>query len=506
MNKSFYIGLDNGGTSTKAVLFDNEGNEICSSSRMLEMIRPAAFQTERDLDELLQMNLECIRDVVSESNVDKRFIKAISISGHGKGLYLWGKDNKPVRNGIVSTDNRAADIVKYWEKVGVSDKVFETNYQKILASQPVSILKWLKENERNNYDNIKWVFECKDYIRFRITNQAFAELTDYSGSNLLNLTTKSYDRDLLKLYGIEEIYDALPPLKKSSDVCGFLTKEVAEKVGLNENVVVAGGMFDIDSCCIAMNITDSKNLCVIAGTWSINEYISKKPVLNHSVMMNSYYCIDDYFLVEECSPTSAGNLEWYIQNFLYNDLIKLNNGEKNIYKFCDELVDSIKPEDNDVFFFPYIYGSNYNAKAKACFMNLDSRDNIVNSIRAVFEGVVFCHMVHLEKLIQNNKDIKTIRLAGGAANSNVWVQIFADVTNYPIEVVTVKELGALGVAMSAAVACGDYKNLSDAANNMSKVGKIIYPRNENVKIYKEKFDQYKKISKTLDSLWDKAAN
>ena len=119
----------------------------------------------------------------------------------------------------------------------------------------------------------------------------------------------------MKIFGIEEVFDALPPLKKSSDICGHLTKEIALITGLSEQVVVAGGMFDIDSCCIAMNITNSNHLCVIAGTWSINEYISKRPVMNHSVMMNSFYCLDDYYLVEECSPTSAGNLEWYIPKF-----------------------------------------------------------------------------------------------------------------------------------------------------------------------------------------------
>lgn len=502
MNKSYYIGLDNGGTSTKAVLFDNLGNEICSSSRMLKMIKPAPFQTERDLKELFNMNLECITDVVKNSKLDKSLIKAISISGHGKGLYLWGKDDKPVRNGIISTDNRATDIVKKWENENVCKKVFETNYQSVLASQPVAILRWLKENERENYDNIKWVFECKDYIRYSLTNEAYAEMTDYSGLNLLNLKTKSYDKELLKIFGIEEVFDALPPLKKSSDICGHLTKEIALITGLSEQVVVAGGMFDIDSCCIAMNITNSNHLCVIAGTWSINEYISKRPVMNHSVMMNSFYCLDDYYLVEECSPTSAGNLEWYIQNFINYDVFQKKIDGKNIYKICDDLVSAIEPEENEVYFFPYIYGSNYNAKAKACFINLDSRDNIANSIRAVFEGIVFSHMVHIEKLLMNNKEIKTIRLAGGAANSEVWLQMFADVTNYPIEVITVKELGALGVAMSAAVACGDYRDLNEASNKMSRIEKIIYPREEKNKIYKIKFENYKKISKTIDTLWN----
>jgi L-xylulokinase len=101
----------------------------------------------------------------------------------------------------------------------------------------------------------------------------------------------------------------------------------------------------------------------------------------------------------------------------------------------------------------------------------------------------------------NNDEIKTIRLAGGAANSKVWVQMFADVTNYPIEVVSVKELGALGVAMCAAVACKDYENLMDASDNMTAIGEIVYPREEKVKIYNKKYKEYKQISKVLNTLW-----
>lgn len=498
---SYYIGLDNGGTSCKAVLFTQDGKEVCQKGRLLTMLTPHPLWTERDMDELWEKNVACIKDIIAESHIDPHLIKGLSCSGHGKGLYLWGKDNKPVRNGIVSTDGRAKDIVARWIKDGVDKKVFARNYQSLLASQPVSLLRWLKEEEKEKYDTIRWVFEVKDYIRFKLTGEAYAELTDYSGSNLYDLTNHGFQTELLSWFGIEDIIDCLPPLKKSCDVCGYVTEEIAHLTGLPVGIPVAGGMFDIDSCAIAMNIVDSSHLCCIAGTWSINEFITKEPIVNHTIMMNSLYCVEPYYLVEECSPTSAGNLEWYIHMFMEKEKEEAEKQGKNIYAYTDEMVASVTKDDDSLFFLPFIFGSNYNPSSKACFIGLDAHHTRSDMVKAVFEGIIFCHYIHIEKLLANKKDFTSIRLAGGAANSSVWTQMFSDILGYPIETVRIKELGALGVAMAAAVAAKAYPTLTDAAAHMTKKGTIVYPNEAKRVWYQAKFKKYKALYLDLEKFW-----
>jgi len=496
------MGIDNGGTSCKAVIFDELGVEIAKSSRLLDMITPYSHHTERDMDLLWSKNVDCINEAITKSKINPNLIKGVSCSGHGKGLYLWSKDDKPLRNGIVSTDGRANYIVNKWKEEHKDELVYNINYQNILACQPVALLRWLKENEEYNYKNIKWIFAVKDYIRFRLTGEAFSEITDYSGSNLLDLSTKKISKELLNIFDISEMYDCIPPLKKSTDICGYITKEVSALTSLPEGTPVAGGMFDIDACSIAMNVVDSNYLCCIAGTWSINEYISKKPIRNHTIMMNSLYCMDDYYLIEESSATSAGNLEWFINQFMSDKKNELSkNKNENIYEYCDKLVESVSPENQNIIFLPFIYGSNYNAASKASFIGLDSHNTFADIVRAVFEGIVLCHMVHIEKLLKNKTNFKAIRLAGGAANSKVWTQIFADVTGYPIEVVKVKELGALGCAMVASVASGEYKDIKTASDKMTSFDKIIYPNLQNKKIYDLKFERYKRIYNALEQFW-----
>lgn len=498
---SYYIGLDNGGTSCKSVLFDSDGKVIASSGHLLKMLTPHPHQTERDMNELWDENVLCIRETIGKSGIDPICIKAVACCGHGKGLYLCDKQGNPVRNGIVSTDGRAGDIVDGWKKDGTATKVFERNFQNILACQPVALLRWLKKYEPETYNSIGWIFEVKDFIRFRLTGEAFAEVTDYSGSNLMDLQDGKFSSELLKWFDIGEMFDKLPPLRKSMDICGYITPEVSELTMLPEGIPVAGGMFDIDACSIAMNIVDSDNICCIAGTWSINEYISKRPILNHSVMMNSRYCMDDFYLVEESSATSAGNLEWYISMFMEKEKeVALKQG-KSIYAYCDELAASLEPEDTDVIFLPFIYGSNYNPHSKACLLGMDSHHTAAHLVRSVFEGIVFCHMIHIQKLLKNKKAFRTIRLAGGAANSRVWTQMFADVTGYPVEVVAVKELGALGCAMAASVACGDNSTIEEASRKMTLIGNTFQPRKDKQGIYREKFLKYTALYQGLESFW-----
>ena len=484
-----YIGIDNGGSSVKAVLFDSKGAPVCQASENLPLITPASGHTERDMEELYLANTRILRKITEQ--VDPKLIKGLATIGHGKGLYLWGKDGKPAANGIYSADTRAWEYTEKWSKDGTSDKAFEKTYQSMLAMQPVPLLCWLRDNKPQIYANIRWIFECKDYVRFRLTGEAYAELTDISGSSLLNLKTRNYDKELLALYGLEEIYEALPPIKMASDLCGKITAEAVKLTGLPEGLPVAGGMFDIDACAIAMDITDDENIAVIAGTWSINEYISETPVLNRSIMMNSMYCMDGYYLIEECSPTSMGNLDWFMKMFMPGVG----------YEEFNKLAEAVAPDEQSLIFLPFIFGSNYNPRAKATILGMDSHHTRNHIARAILEGIVFCHKTHVEKLLQNRPKTNAIRLAGGAVKSPLCVQLFADILELPVETIDADELGTLGGAMAAAVAAGEFKDFKEAAKVMVKVKQRVLPNKQNFETYRKKYDMYSKASDALDGFW-----
>jgi L-xylulokinase len=499
--KAYFLGIDNGGTLTKAVLFDSRGDTIAEASRKVPMIMPQPGFTERDMNALWQANCGVIREIIAGSGVPPAEIQGVACTGHGKGLYLWGRDDTPAYNGIVSTDTRAWMYPERWEKDGTAERVFEKTFQKILACQPVSLLRWFKDNRPGILENVRWIFEVKDYVRFMLTGEAFAEVTDYSGSNLMNIRDVRFEKELLEAFGLGDLIDRLPPIKYSTERCGSISPAAARATGLREGTPVAGGMFDIDACAVAMDVTDEENLCVIAGTWSINEYISKTPVLNKSVMMNSLFCLPGYYLVEESSPTSAGNNEWFTELFLDEEKRLAKERGISVHKLAEELAASVGAEGQNIVFLPYIYGANYDPQAKACFVGLDATHTRAQLVRAVLEGIVFCHMVHVEKLLKNRDRTAAVRLAGGAAKSRTWAQIFADVFRLPVEIVDATELGALGCAMAAAVASGVYGDLKDAAKHMVKITYRLEPDAGNTATYARKYLRYRRVSDALAGIW-----
>lgn len=499
----YYIGLDNGNTTTKAALYTVNGEEVgvASADTLTESLHPD--YAERDMEAMWRANCSVIRSLLEKTGVPSEDISSLAVCGHGKGLYLWGKDNKPARKGIGSTDNRAWEYPQRWEKDGTAEKVFGLSCQHIMPCQPVALLAWLKDHESETLKNIQWIFSCKDYIRFRLTGTACAEYSDYSGSNLMNLYTRSYDYDLMALFGLEELLYALPPLKSAAEVCGVVSEEAAALTGLKAGTPVAGGLFDIDACALAVGITDDTNICMIAGTWSINEYIRKTPVTDGTAWMNSLFAMKEYYLIEECSPTSAGNQEWFLKTVCPELLLQASARGINAYDEINKQISAIPASEFCPVFLPFILGTNVHPNAKGCFIGIGANHSRAHILRSVYEGVCFSHKYHLDKLLKTRADRpKGIRLSGGVAKSAVWTQMFADVMDLPVETVSAREAGALGCAICASVASGDQPSIESAVRAMTHVSAKFLPNTDNIETYRKKYALYIKAIESLDGVWN----
>ena len=498
----YFLGLDNGGTTTKAALYDLKGREIGVCSTETKALTPRPGLIERDMEKMWEANCAVIRGVLEKTGVPPNAVAGVAVCGHGKGLYLWGKDGRPARNGIISTDDRAYQYPARWRADGTEKKAFALSCQHIMACQPVALLAWLRDHEPDVVKNIRWIFACKDYVRFRLTGEAWAEITDYSGANLVNLHTGQYDDELLALFGLGDLRQALPPLCGSAQICGQITEEAACKCGLDAGTPVVGGMFDIDACALAVDVLDAKNICMIAGTWSINEYPRTEPVMDGSVLMNSLFCRPGYYLIEESSPTSAGNSAWFVHTLLPEASAEAKRAGKSVYEVMNEWVASVDAREFVPIFLPFLMASNVHPNAKGCFVGLSASHTRRHLARSVYEGIAFSHKQHLDRLLRTRDDMpECIRLAGGAANSAVWTQMFADVTGLPVETVRVNETGALGCAIVAAAGVGAYASLEEAARAMCPLGERVFPSPRRHEIYLRKYALYQKTIACLDSLW-----
>lgn len=495
------LGIDNGCTVSKAGLFTLEGREVAVASGKTELLCPQPGGVERDMDEMWQKTAAAIKQVIAKAAVTADEIACIACTGHGNGLYLIDKQGSPVRNAILSTDSRARKYIEKWLTDGIDKKVRPKTMQSLWPAQPNALLAWLRDNEPETLKNAGWILMAKDYIRFKLTGEVHAELTDFSGTSLINLQTRKYDEALLGDFGIAEMRELLPPIVQTADICGHVTAEAATQTGLKAGTPVAGGMFDIDACGLACGVVDETQLCMVVGTWGNNQYISRTPVVDENVFMTSCYSIPDYYLMLEGSATSGSNLEWFVTQFFEAEKAIADKQGTSVYDICNELVAAAEPEQSNIVFLPFLYGSNANPDAKASFLGINAWHGRGHVLRAIYEGVVFGHKTHVQRLLKFRDMPEVIRLTGGAARSNVWLQIFADVFQIPVQIPDGTELGALGAAIAAGVAAGCFADYDQAVQAMVHFSRLVEPNPDRAELYQAKYERYRKVIETLDPVW-----
>jgi len=497
---ALFLGIDNGGTNIKASLYDAGGNELASAGTTSDTRIEIPGFIEQDMEALWQKNCQVIKAVIASANIPASSIKGIAVTGHGNGLYAIDGEGNPIGNGILSADSRSNAIVDGYYASGVAGSISAISCQDVWAGQPPAILTWLKRHDRRRYDAIAWILMCKDYIRYRLTGEVWAERTDYSGTNFIDPHTGDYDDRLLDLFDLSDCKDKLPPIKASTDLCGRVSRHASRASGLKEGTAVFGGMFDIDANAIGMGIVAEHLDCIIAGTWSINQCITEKAPGAGSPYRCTNYCMPGHWLITESSPTSASNLDWFIRQ-----LLKGAPADGSPYPYCDQLVATVDPQESDVLFLPFLYGSNVTRSASAAFLGLSGWHSSAHVIAALYEGVVFSHRMHLDRLRRDYPRVDHTRLSGGAARSSVWVQLFADILARPIELLEHEEVGTLGAAMAAAVGSGQFSNFEQASAKMVRVRRTIQPQMGLTGVFEKKYAHYCRAVETLQAIWEPQA-
>lgn len=501
----YFIGTDNGGTKSKAALFDETGKEIAVAGESVENISLKPSWSERDMDAMWASTARAIKQVVTESGIDASDIVGVGNTGFGNGLFLLDAASQPVRNAINSMDSRARDYITEWSEAGIGAKVLPKTMQCLWPAQPNALLRWLKDNEPEAMAKTKWVVMAKDFIRFKLTGKINGEMSDSSALSLMDNNTGQWDQELFDTWGISEYIDKMPDLIQTSDIAGGITAEAAEATGLKIGTPVSGGMFDIDACGLASGMTKAGQLSIVAGTWGNNQFISREPVIDKDLFMTSFYSIPDWYLSFEGSPTSASNFEWFANTFFDAECALTENRGKSVYEIGNELIAKSVPDAN-LIFLPFLLGSNVDDDASGCFFGMKSSHTRGDLARAVYEGVIFAHRWHIQRLQKFITLPECVILTGGVANSPQWLEMFADCFQLPMKVPNGSELGALGATIGAAVATGFYQDFQTACDKMVEFGRIQEPNPAMKDYYDKKFNKYMLLLKTLKPVWKELAN
>jgi len=494
----FLLGIDNGSTVTKAAIFDLEGNEIGVCGSVLETDMPKPGYYERDMEEVWQSNVTAIENVIDKTGVSPDDILAVSLTGYGEGVNLTDENGKPVYASVQGTDLRAALLLEEWQKIGIAEKLHELSGLIPYPASSSLLLAWIKKNEPDVLKKARWWFNIKDYIRFRLTGNPAQEITNHANSGFYNLRDPGKDDLLFELQDIEDVKRLIPPVIKSTDIAGTITKETAALTKLKEGTPVVAGCYDTCASGLACGLLDETRAVIIVGTWCCNEIVNKEPIINKDLLLTCNYPKEGYWLTLDGSPTSASNLEWFVKEFLQEESKIASANGTNIYDVCNRAVKETAAYDTEIVFLPLLYGGYDDSLSKAAFLNIEGWHKREHVIRAIYEGICFSHKKHFSSVMRYSKTRPSAaRICGGGTRSNEWTQMFADVFQLPMEVINASEPGALGACICAAVGVGAYPDFDEAVRNMVCVKKTVEPDTSKKDIYESKYTNFNKALKVL---------
>jgi L-xylulokinase len=487
-----FLGIDIGGTVIKSGIYDERGREKAVASLNDAPVAGPVGWSERDMGAMWETVCATIRKALADGGVAPADVRGVGFSAHGKGLYAVDRDGAPVRNGVVSSDNRALPIVREWKSRGVVEAAYPYAFQQVWAGHPVSILAWLKQHEAGSYRRIHRILMAHDWIRYRLTGEFAAEITNISGSNLYRVDTGDYEPELFRLFGIEEMHSCVAPVIGSAECRAGISAEAAAKTGLPAGTPVYGGFFDVVSAAVCAGLADGNFINVVMGTWTIETWIAERIHAAAHPYVWGRYCIPGKYFVHEGSPTCASNLEWFARTLM--------PGVERPYQRCDEMVASLQKCETSVQFLPYLFSSNLGDNLSAGFYGLANAHGLPHLAQAVFEGICFSQHAHLERILALSGRKAVLRLTGGSARSRVWAQMVADIAQMPVEVMHVKESGCLGAAIAAAVGSGVHASFLDAMAAMCPAASRLAPDVSAATRYREKYAYFRELAATLNAL------
>ncbi|MCR8548880.1 carbohydrate kinase [Salipiger sp. P9] len=493
MSEDLLIAIDAGGTAVKVVAFDLHGTEIASKTADVETIHHADGRVEREVAAFWSGTVSALRRLVADCAGHR--IAGVGCTGFGNGLFLVDEDGNSTRPGIVSVDHRAQPLVDELTQSGEAASISALTGHRLWGGQSLMQFAQLARSEPDVMARSRWALACKDLLRLRLTGEALTDPTDASGGGMMDIAHGGYATEAFAQLGLTDHAHRLPPIAASDGVAGRVSRQAAEETGLPEGTPVAGSMMDVAACALGAGAVDVPVLTMIAGTWSINSLESGPPKGCGVPILNMHYRGGDKRLIAEGSPCSAANLGWFLHHAM---------GGRVSVSEANERVASCPVEARRCQFLPYVFGPE---PRRGGFVDMGAGDDLGTMLRAIYEGVAFQARRHAEDAVAlaGQAFPPAIRLAGGAAKSPVWGQIFADICQRPVEAVRAAEVGALGAAICASVACGAHADLGQAARAMTGVARRHTPNPALAGFYDDRFRRFRQLDKGMAALLEEAA-
>ncbi len=498
IKNQYVMGIDGGTGGMRVGIYDIDGNEIAYSTTEYETRHQQPGWAEQSPADWWHCLGQSSKEAVARSGIQKEDIVALSYDATCSSIVLCKKDGTPLRDCLIWMDVRAAKEAQMIGETKHPALKFNDFGNASAEWMPCKAL-WLKENEPENYDGADLLCEYADWLTFQLTGKWTSNLSNIAIRWYYDNENGGYPQDFFAEIGLEDVTDKFPKtITYLGDKLGTLTPQAAEHLGLCENTIVGQGGVDAAVANFGMGVVKPGQVGLITGSSHMLMAMTDQYEYKKAGVFGPYPdCIRRGVGMIEGGQVSSGSIvNWYKKNFCKD----LDITDGNAYATLNEVAGKIKPGSDGLMVLDWWQGNRtpYNdPDIRGTIYGLSLLHTQGHLFRAIMEGVAYGTQNIFSSFRKRGIDAHEVCMGGGTTNSDLFMQIHADVSGVVINVPENSQSCTLGSAILAAVAGGIYDDFDTAVKNMVRYKKRIAPNKENHEIYKKLFVQYQKAYEEL---------
>ncbi len=481
----YLIGADVGSQSVKAVLLDPGGRTIGSAGHGCAMSHPASGWAEQDPAGWTRGLTLAVRQLMTDTGVRPSQVTHLGLASQVDGVVAVDAKLRPLRPAIIWLDRRAVrQAAQLAERLGTAH-IFAATGLNADASHVAPKLMWLRDNEPGSFRQAKSFPPVGGYLLGWLTGVLAQDHANASSTLLYDVRTGGWHDGMLQAAGLDPAL--LAEIRPSAQVAGTLTAAAAAELGLTAGCAVVTGTGDEHAACVGAGAITPGLVADVTGTAEPVAVTAASPVFDAGRVVETHaHAITGLLLVENPGFVSGGCTLWCAEAILGTDQAGLFAQAAQAPAGAD-----------GVLFLPTISGATvprWNDRMRGVFGGLGMNHGRAHLARSVLEGCAFALNDVLGRLDALGLGGEQIRVVGGGARSELWLQIKADVTGRAIQLVLAAEPTALGAAVLAGLAAGTFADAADAVARTVQVAPRCYLPEEPARaVYAERYAQYRAL-------------
>ncbi len=496
--RRYVIGHDVGTGGCKSVLSSASGELVARSFHPYAIYHPRANWAEQDPQDWWRAAAEGTRSLLREAGVDPGEVVAMGFAGQMLGVVPVDGGGMPLRRAIIWLDSRAEEQAAHFiRRFGGRKMVTRIAGAAPSGKDVVCKLAWLRENEPEVFASTHAFLDTTGYLVYRATGVMAIDHTGAGGTGIIKGRTRSWSRLLARMLGFP--LAKMPPVRSSIEVIGRVGAEAARDTGLAQGTQVIAGMADIPAAAIGSGALEEADAHINIGTSSwLCISVSRPRNLGKNGIAAVVSADPDMHIMIGESETAGACLEWFARCFCdpgETGAAALETGT-DVFRALDETAGRVEPGAGRLLFAPWMFGERSpvpDTSIRASFINLSMEHKREDMLRAIYEGVAYNLRWLLDVAAEAGFGCDPLRAIGGGAKSDVWMQIVADVTRRRVEAVeNPREAGAMGCALAAAMAVGEYESFREIKKAV-RVRESFAPREDCCRIYDELYAVFRCI-------------